>query len=308
MHFSASECRFILGGYMPYTKEHAVRVREPEEFIEDSFRSKEIADGIRLIVGKLKGGDTMTTQAIRFDAEKYTIDDVKKWVKEHNIDYIKIEEAVEKEQEITEDEEQEILVLPYGKYFLQGEWIEFTGEMLDEMIQNYNNENLVKPFIDRNHEKKESYGDILELKKSKEGLKARIQLNTAGKELIKDRQYRYISPWFGSFTDPQGFEHQYVLFSISLTNIPALQMLPELQEQMALEILLGINNKEKEKMEKIKEIYAKIKNSGKIKFDFEFEGEEDYDQKVSDLLNVLYEQLLGLSDLASQVDSLMAEK
>lgn len=78
---------------MPYPNEHAARIRNPNDFEPDSFRSKRIAKGIRIILGKLKGSDKMTAQAYRFDASQYTEEEAKKWLKEHGIKYISFEPA-----------------------------------------------------------------------------------------------------------------------------------------------------------------------------------------------------------------------
>jgi len=78
----------------PYPNEHSARVRDPEDFIPESFRRKNIEDGIDIIIGKLKGGDgSMVVQAYRFDASKFTAAQAKKWLKDHDIEYISFEEA-----------------------------------------------------------------------------------------------------------------------------------------------------------------------------------------------------------------------
>jgi|MudIll2142460700_1097286.scaffolds.fasta_scaffold675832_2 hypothetical protein len=82
---------------MPYPNEHAVRVKDPGLFIPDSFRSKEIKPGIRIIIGKLKSGTSMVTQAYRFSSDSYTIEEVRSWLKDNNVAYMKIEPASEKE-------------------------------------------------------------------------------------------------------------------------------------------------------------------------------------------------------------------
>ncbi len=78
---------------MPYLNEHASRIINPNEFEQNSFRRKNIAGGIDIIIGKLKGKTTMTTQAYRFDAKKFTADQAKKWLKDHKIKYISFEPA-----------------------------------------------------------------------------------------------------------------------------------------------------------------------------------------------------------------------
>lgn len=96
---------------MPLPNEHVARVRDPKDFDEDTFRSKDIETGIRIIVGKLKGAtdddDPMITESYHFDAGKFSEAKAKKWLKDHDITYIKFEPATgasEEEQieEVTE--------------------------------------------------------------------------------------------------------------------------------------------------------------------------------------------------------------
>jgi len=80
---------------MPYPNEHAARLVDPEKFDPDSFRrvNDKFGDGIHAIFGKLKGEDSMTLQAVRFDADKFTAEEAKKWLKGHDYDPIEFEEA-----------------------------------------------------------------------------------------------------------------------------------------------------------------------------------------------------------------------
>ena len=56
---------------MPYPSEHACRLRDPDSFEPDSFR-RIVSGGVALIIGKLKGKTTTTTQAIRYPKDKWT--------------------------------------------------------------------------------------------------------------------------------------------------------------------------------------------------------------------------------------------
>jgi len=78
---------------MPYENQHAARVESPDKFEKDSFRSKDIAPGVRIIVGKKKGSTTMSTQTYRFDSSKFTASEAKAWLKKHNISPISFEVA-----------------------------------------------------------------------------------------------------------------------------------------------------------------------------------------------------------------------
>jgi len=79
---------------MPYPSEHAFRVKSPSAFQADSFRRKEIADGVSIIVGKPKGGDKMETQTYRFAKDQFTFAEAKKWMEEHDVKHISAEKAV----------------------------------------------------------------------------------------------------------------------------------------------------------------------------------------------------------------------
>ena len=78
---------------MPMLNEHSFRVRNPDSFQSDSFRRKNISKGIDVIMGKLKNETTMTVQAYRFDKEMFTPAECKKWMKDHDIEYMSFESA-----------------------------------------------------------------------------------------------------------------------------------------------------------------------------------------------------------------------
>ncbi len=86
---------------MPYPNEHAARLVDPDRFDVDSFRREndKFGEGIHAIFGKLKGEDSMTLQAIRFDAEKHIADEARQWLKAHDYEPIAFEEAEEEKAE-----------------------------------------------------------------------------------------------------------------------------------------------------------------------------------------------------------------
>jgi HK97 family phage prohead protease len=62
-----------------------LRQRDPGDFQEGSFRTITISaeKGIKAVIGKLKGEDTMTVQSYLFDKDKWTVEEARAWVKEH---------------------------------------------------------------------------------------------------------------------------------------------------------------------------------------------------------------------------------
>ena len=83
---------------MPYANEHAARVRDIGLFQRDSFRSKQLGTGVRVIMGRLKGQSTMTIQTYRFSVDSFTSDEARAWLKKHNVKYIRFEKATGKEK------------------------------------------------------------------------------------------------------------------------------------------------------------------------------------------------------------------
>ncbi len=78
---------------MPFPNEHAARIIEPSEFEPKSFRRKKITDGVDVIMGKLKGKDSMTIQTYRFDKDKFTAEEAKAWLKRNDVKAKSFEEA-----------------------------------------------------------------------------------------------------------------------------------------------------------------------------------------------------------------------
>lgn len=69
---------------MPFANEHSARIKDPDLFIQTSFRRKNIAPGIDIIIGKLKSGEgEMVTQTYRFSKEKFTAEQAKAWLEEN---------------------------------------------------------------------------------------------------------------------------------------------------------------------------------------------------------------------------------
>jgi len=79
---------------MPYPNEHAARINSPGKY--DQFRRKNdaLGRGIDVIYG-IKNGKT-EIQAIRFDGEKFTLEQARKWLKDHNVKPLSFEAAVKK--------------------------------------------------------------------------------------------------------------------------------------------------------------------------------------------------------------------
>ena len=80
---------------MPFPLAHSARAKSPDDFEPNSFRTNTLPNGVVQILGKLKGQSTMTVQAFRFPKDKFTPEQARKWLADHNIKIILFEPASE---------------------------------------------------------------------------------------------------------------------------------------------------------------------------------------------------------------------
>lgn len=72
---------------MPYPNEHACRLRDPDDFEPGSFRRQEREHEGKpyfVILGRLKGEDTLTEQAYRYPKDAWTEDDARAHCQDHD--------------------------------------------------------------------------------------------------------------------------------------------------------------------------------------------------------------------------------
>jgi len=72
---------------MPYPNEHACRLRDPGAFQEGRFRRtqrKTNGKTYDIIMGRLKGSDTMTEQAYRYNKKTWTAAEARAHCKAHD--------------------------------------------------------------------------------------------------------------------------------------------------------------------------------------------------------------------------------
>jgi len=79
----------------PYKGEHACRIKNPKQYSKFRRQNNKFGKGIHVIYGIKKKDDKWVSevQSIRFDADKFTVKEAKKWLKDHNWKYIKFEPA-----------------------------------------------------------------------------------------------------------------------------------------------------------------------------------------------------------------------
>jgi len=89
----------ILSEGKPYPNEHACRLRNPADFDKDSFRrTQRKHDGkvYSVIMGKLKGEDSMTEQAYRYAKDTWRADDARTHCQKHGGSFHEAKKELEK--------------------------------------------------------------------------------------------------------------------------------------------------------------------------------------------------------------------
>lgn len=80
----------------PFANEHSARIVNPSRFQPESFRRQNITKGIDIILARLKGETTLSTQAYRFQKDQFTVAESKKWLTDRDIKWILFEPATDK--------------------------------------------------------------------------------------------------------------------------------------------------------------------------------------------------------------------
>jgi hypothetical protein len=130
-----------------------------------------------------------------------------------------------------------IQVFPKKRIYVDkyNEWINLDSKLFSQMIINFSNPKLFRPFGDCKHERQEKYFNIMKLHQDNRGLFADIQFTARGLEAVKNEDFSYISPDWGDRMDTDKKLHKNVLTAITLTNVPAMEGdIPPIQAQIQL--------------------------------------------------------------------------
>lgn len=107
----------------------------------------------------------------------------------------------------------------------------------------------IAPFIDKNHEKDESYGSITEFRVKDDKLEAYIVWNKLGKEVRLNQSYKYFSPTIETMYDNVDKQEKTTITCVSLTNNPAIGQLGEITASKFNTKNKGVSNMEQPNME-----------------------------------------------------------
>lgn len=122
-----------------------------------------------------------------------------------------------------------IKVFPLGQYEHPRGQLNFDEAFHRRVVQNVNQRvRRIDIALDTDHDNGAANGWLKEARYVPgDGTHLRVDWTKLGEERIRTGAYRYVSPQFGSFTDPKtGKKHDDVLIAVSLTNFPFLKDLP----------------------------------------------------------------------------------
>jgi len=193
---------------MPYLTEHAVRLEPPSKYERFRRESDKFGEGVDAIWGITADGK-VELQALRFDAKRYTKENVREWLKEHGYEPLEIEPA---EQEYSDDAiERDALLMEAGEYPDKGAII--TEESLQQMAES----GVGAPVIVE-HRPTLVLGWIRELWRKGKQLWGKLALKPHANQLIEESAVKGLS--VGLRRTPDG---KYALQEVSLTTSPRVQ-------------------------------------------------------------------------------------
>jgi len=177
---------------MPYPNEHSARLKDPGQFESFARENNKGGNGVDFIYGIKEGKSEI--QAIRFDKKKFTVQEAKKWLKDHDQNYIDFEPASGAEH--SEFGNAWFEIFRTGAHTdSSGKTSDWTEKDLDEIVSLYDPAVHEAPIV-LGHPEHDSpaYGWIEEIKRVGDRLLAKPkQLVDDFKNLIRKGSYKKVS-------------------------------------------------------------------------------------------------------------------
>ena len=236
---------------MPYPSEHAARINDPSKYKALRRQNDRFGPGIHVIWGILPDGRT-EIQAIRFDKTKFTPDQARAWLKEHDYKPIEFAPATGTAMEVqywTQLSEVgdggwiDILYPGKFRHALYGEF-NITEADLQHALDNFKKGIATKEYngkrvlsfgyqhaeSDPDPEKAKNSGICVDMRIKDGKLQAKVEWTSKALEYIKNKEFLWFSPEFDTnWKDEEGNRHGFTIIGGSLTNIPFLK-----RNQMAI--------------------------------------------------------------------------
>lgn len=110
--------------------------------------------------------------------------------------------------------------------------MQFDDGFFGDIVKNFSDRVLghTEPFIDVDHNHGAACGWIKQLSVEPDGLFANVSWTPLGERLVSSGEYRFFSPWWGTYKDPGSSKtFDRVLRGGALTNVPFLKVLPPVE-------------------------------------------------------------------------------
>lgn len=202
-------------------------MKDPGQFKEFRRENDKMGDGVDVIWG-IKDDDKTELQAIRFDKKKFTEDECTTWLKEHDMNPIKFEPAVEAASEDTDTTillEQAVFHTIKGvEIFRTGIWKgrTFTETDLDDMVTNYREfrNTWFQPAVKDGHHfepGKPALGYLDNVRRvGRKLISDLVELPVKVYEMIRDKRYDRVSAEIAPNLQKNGKMYKYVLSALAI--------------------------------------------------------------------------------------------
>jgi len=271
---------------MPYPNEHSARMNEPGKY--DTFARKNIAPGLDIILG-IKDGKS-ETQAYRFNKDKFTAEEARKWLDDHKEKPLSFEPAASPDEKKMSDEycpavdfSDKLFSLDDKVIMRAGKWngVEIKEQDLDDMVKAFSEIKKDIP-LKLGHDSKQEIlqkdgypaaGWVASLKRSGDKLVASFRdIPRAVKELIDNKAYNQVSAEIAFNYSDNGKKYPRFLKGVALlgVDLPAVSGLGDFlalysdESQKTVNINFTDLTKEEGQMDELKKLQDEVAAKDKL--------------------------------------------
>lgn len=171
---------------MPYPNEHAARLKDPAQYERFRRENDKFGEGIHAIWG-IKADGTVELQAIRFDKERFTPEQARKWLKEHDYSPLEFEPASSSESKLSTVERTAIL-LEQGEY--PDKQLIIDDKLMESLVENFNEP---APVVIEHNRHSIRLGWLAEIWRKGKQLFGKLVLKRSASELIDESGVKGVS-------------------------------------------------------------------------------------------------------------------
>jgi hypothetical protein len=294
-------------------------LKEPEEFIEDSFQAISMGVGITLIVGMPKdksliedvlNPEKLCVQAVKFKKPDWSLEDALDWLSEN-------QKHFKNYQEIKTYAKKDLKSINGVEIFSAGTWNgdKYTTKDLDLMVEAFNEtQENVRPFLKLGHSDKQKIleaeglpaaGWIGKLYRKGEKLIADfVDIPNKIYELIENKAYRKVSSEIYLGVQIKDKKYNYMLGAVALlgAETPAVMNLSDILARFGLKSYESIKNYADNKSD-VKSIEYSINNNNQGDYMSKTEKEMELELKLNEANETLNAKLEELKQFQADLEA-----